>query len=106
MSITITIQTHNRADELRRTLLSLARVDLLDTLQHEILVIDNNSSDHTSTVVSEVAPSFSGHLRYVWEPRQGLSHARNRAIAEAVHDVIAFLDDDVDIDVNWLRNLA
>jgi glucosyl-dolichyl phosphate glucuronosyltransferase len=42
----------------------------------------------------------------VRETRQGLSHARNRAVAEAKHDIVAFLDDDVDVDAGWLHSLS
>src|SRR5262245_39953584 len=106
MGITITIQTYNRADELRTTLRSLATIDTKGAPEHEVLVVDNNSSDHTRAVVEELSPTFGGKLRYVHESRQGLSYARNRAVTEARHEIIAFLDDDVDVDVNWLRNLA
>jgi GT2 family glycosyltransferase len=106
MGITISIQTFNRADELRETLRTLASIDTSGVPEFEVLVIDNNSHDHTASVVEELSPAFRGHLRYVHEPQLGLSHARNRAIAEARYEIVAFLDDDVDIDVNWLRNLA
>ena len=56
--------------------------------------------------MDELGPLFGGRLRGVRESKQGLSHARNRAVAEARHEIIAFLDDDVDVDVNWLRSLA
>jgi glycosyltransferase involved in cell wall biosynthesis len=106
MGITITIQTYNRAEELRKTLLSLAAVGTGGAPEHEILVVDNNSSDQTAAVAGDLSGAFPGTLRYVREGRQGLSHARNRAVAEARHEIIAFLDDDVDVNVNWLRNLA
>src|SRR5262249_39826437 len=67
---------------------------------------NNNSSDGTAEVAERFADRFGGRLRHVFEPRQGLSHSRNRAIAEAHHEIVAFLDDDVNVDVHWLRNLA
>ena len=106
MEVSITIQTYNRADELRKTLLSLAKVKTAGLPKHEIVVVDNNSSDQTRNVVEELKSAFPGTLRYVHELRQGLSHARNRAINEARFEIVAFLDDDVDVNVNWLRNLA
>jgi glucosyl-dolichyl phosphate glucuronosyltransferase len=106
MGISVTIQTYNRAEELRTTLRTLGGVDTSGVPDYELIVVDNNSSDRTPQVVQEAAPDFGGKLRYFRETRQGLSHARNRAIAEARYDVVAFLDDDVNVDSGWLRNLA
>jgi glycosyltransferase involved in cell wall biosynthesis len=106
MSVTITIQTYNRAEELRRTLVSLSQIDTDGVPCYEVLVVDNNSQDHTPEVVDGLLPLFAGALRYVRETRQGLSHARNRAIAEARYEIVAFLDDDVNVDRGWLRALV
>ena len=45
-------------------------------------------------------------VRYVREPRPGLDWARNRAIAEATGEILAFTDDDVVVDAGWVRALA
>jgi glycosyltransferase involved in cell wall biosynthesis len=42
----------------------------------------------------------------VREERQGLNHARNRAVEEARYEIVAYLDDDVDVDPNWLKHLS
>lgn len=70
----------------------------------EVLVIDNNSSDGTADAVQD--PRWNSlPLRYIHEARQGLSHARNRAVTEARGRVIAFLDDDVAVEGDWLEKL-
>ncbi|WP_422925469.1 glycosyltransferase family 2 protein [Singulisphaera sp. PoT] len=104
--ISIAIATYNRADDLARTLGGIEALEFDDLDDVEILVIDNNSSDATRDVSELFERRFQGHFRYVLESRQGLSQARNRAVAEARFGVIAFLDDDVDLDPGWLRNLA
>jgi glycosyltransferase involved in cell wall biosynthesis len=106
MNVSIAIATYNRAGEVEKTLAGLARLDTAGCPDHEVLVIDNNSTDATPDVVSRSAPLFGDRLRYVREERQGLSHARNRAIDEAQFEIVAFLDDDVDVDPTWLRHLG
>jgi glycosyltransferase involved in cell wall biosynthesis len=102
MFVTVTIQTYNRADCLRQTLRSLESLRCPDGIDYEILVVDNNSTDQTADVVRESRASLEARLRYVTESRQGISHARNRAIAEARGDVVCFIDDDVLVDSGWL----
>ena len=105
MGISVAIATHNRASELERTLKSLERVDFRGE-DYEILVIDNRSDDDTVGRESPRQGQFDGRLRHVREDRLGLSYARNRAIEEARYEIIAFLDDDVDVAPEWLRSLS
>src|ERR1700679_3495228 len=57
---------------------------------HEILVVDDGSTDRTE----EVARSFGDRIRYIKQQNQGIAGARNTAIKEATGDWIAFLDHD------------
>ena len=100
---TIVICTYNRAELLLQCLSSL-QPQLQDSDGIEVLVIDNNSSDETAVRVGELLTAFR-HLRYVSEPRQGLSHARNRGVAEARADWIAFLDDDARVLPGYIERL-
>lgn len=104
--VTVAICTYNRSRWLRETLASVTRQDYPAPCW-EILVIDNNSRDDTRAVVEEFAAAPKAP-RYVFEPRQGLSVARNRAcscVAEACA-IVAFLDDDVLLEKDWLRCLV
>lgn len=94
-SVTFIICTYNRADYLRDSLLSLLQPVGLDA-EFEVLVVDNNSTDATHLVFENVASGNPSYLiRCVKETSQGLSHARNRGIKEAMADNIVFLDDDI-----------
>ena len=99
---TIAIPTFNRAGSLAETLGSLRRVEMPNGLSCEVLVVDNNSSDHTKDVVSNAARSFPMPLRSVVETRLGLCFGRNRALHEATGDHVVFLDDDIRIAPGWL----
>jgi len=100
---TIAIATYNRSRWLGETLASLA-AHLADRPEVEVVIVDNRSTDATAEVA---APFVAAHpsWRIVTESAQGLSHARNRAIAEARGEVIVFLDDDVLIEPGWLDAL-
>lgn len=74
--------------------------------QWELIIVDNNSKDDTPGVVNEFSVSSGLNLRYVFEEKQGLSHARNRGIQEARGDIVVFTDDDVTVDSSWLYQLA
>ena len=97
---TVLICTYNRANDLSRTLASLARIDT--GLSWDVLVVDNNSSDQTADVVDTSARSFPVPLHYLFEGHQGKSNALNTGMARARGRIIAFTDDDVEVPAGWL----
>lgn len=100
MSISVIIATFNRAESLRRTLQTLCAVNVPGDIKWEVLVVDNNSTDHTKTICKEFSAQLP--LQYLFEPIQGKSHALNRGIEKASFDLLLFTDDDVDIDRQWI----
>jgi len=77
-----------------------------ESIQWEILVVDNNSNDQTRDVVEGFCRGFPGRFRYVFEPRPGKSYALNTGIREAGGEILAFLDDDVTVESAWLQSLT
>lgn len=77
-----------------------------DTINWEIIVIDNNSKDNTAKVVQEYQADWPAAypLKYFFEPQQGLSYARERAIQEAQGTFVGFLDDDNLPRANWVAS--
>jgi len=98
--VTVAICTWNRAPLLRRALESLGAIELPEGVRFELLVVDNGSSDETPAVLREHASALP--LRVVAEPEPGLSHARNRATAEARGELMVWTDDDVQVEPEWL----
>jgi len=97
----LAICTYNRAPSLARVLHSIEGALAAATCDAwEVLVVDNNSIDDTSGVCSRFDDRLP--LRYVFEAEQGLSNARNRAIAECAGKLLVFTDDDVIVDKDWL----
>jgi len=96
---TVAICTRDRPEDLGRCLAALMR--LPDDGQ-EVLVIDNCPSTDATRRLVESCPG----VHYVREERPGLNNARNRALSEARHPIVAFTDDDAVPDRGWLRALA
>jgi glycosyltransferase involved in cell wall biosynthesis len=97
---TVAICTYNRAQSLARTLDSLVAQTEIDWACVDIIVVDNNCTDDTPAVVDAFRERLP--IRRVTENRQGLAHARNRAVAEFRGDILLFTDDDVRFDACWL----
>jgi glycosyltransferase involved in cell wall biosynthesis len=104
--ISVIVCTYNRAASLRKTLESLGQMFVPPDLTWELIVVDNNSADRTREVVGEFARTSEFRVRYVFEPKQGLCHARNTGVANATGEIIAFTDDDVQVAPEWLGELA
>jgi glycosyltransferase involved in cell wall biosynthesis len=98
--ISVVVSTYNRAHSLPLAIESILAQK--DAPPYELIVVDNCSTDGTAAVIREFC--LRSHLvRYVFEPKQGLSHGRNAGIAHASAPVIAFTDDDVAVSEDWLR---
>jgi glycosyltransferase involved in cell wall biosynthesis len=106
MRITVVLCTHNRCQSLQRALNSAAALALPESVEWEILVVDNNSKDQTRKTVEGFCSRYPGRFRYLFEPQSGKSHALNAGIRAARGNILAFMDDDVTVEPNWLQNLT
>ncbi len=96
--ISIVVCTRNRTTQLYHCLQALL---VLPYPNYEIIIVDNApDNDDTQRLVADLP------VHYVREDRPGLDWARNRGIAEAQHDIIAFTDDDACVDAHWLHAIA
>jgi glycosyltransferase involved in cell wall biosynthesis len=86
--VSVVIPTYNRADKVRGTIESVLAQTFCD---FEVIVVDDGSSDDTGKVLAE---TFGDRIRYYYQANQGASAARNKGIAEARGEWIAFLDSD------------
>ena len=104
MLISVLICTRNRASSLEITLREFFRQQFSPGYDHELIVVDNASTDATAAVIAACAAKHSG-VRTVVEARLGLSHARNAALAAARGDILVFTDDDVRPSPDWLDEI-
>jgi glycosyltransferase involved in cell wall biosynthesis len=102
MNVTVAICTWNRAKLLDQTLDRMRSLRLPAGVTWELLVVDNNCTDDTPSVVGKYESSLP--VRRIFEPKQGHSNARNCAIDHARGDYLIWTDDDVLVEPDWLTN--
>ena len=99
-SVSIVVPAFNNERTIAQTLKSLTNLDYpQDKL--EIIVVDDASSDSTAEVALR-----SGAKVIRREKRGGCAAAKNTGIASAENEVIAFIDSDVTVTKNWLKELV
>lgn len=95
--ISIVIPVYNEGDSLADCLEAIKNQD---SLPYEVIVVDNNSTDHTR----QVALSFSG-VKLISEAKQGVIHARTTGFNAARGDIIARIDADTIVPSDWLNRI-
>lgn len=99
--MSVVICTYDRPDSLMRAVTSVLASDYPD---FELVIVDNApDKPGTREAIDRIADA---RVRYEAEPRAGLSAARNRGLAAAGGELIAFTDDDVEVDPGWLSALS
>jgi glucosyl-dolichyl phosphate glucuronosyltransferase len=100
MTISVVIATYNRARLLDDCLTHLARQRF--QAGDEVVVIDNGSTDDTAQIIERHRRTMGVPVHHLEESRPGKSIALARGLAVATGDVLAFTDDDVNVDRGWL----
>jgi glycosyltransferase involved in cell wall biosynthesis len=100
----VVICTHNRSAALAAVLARLSAQRDVGLMSWSVLVVDNASTDETPRVAEQYAASIP--IRYVHEPRLGLTHARQRAVVETKGAWIAFVDDDNLLEPGWIAAIV
>lgn len=97
--VSVVIPTRNRADYLREALCGIAAGELQD---FEVMVMDQTDGDSTERIVA----AFDSRFRYHRMPRNGACPGRNLGAALARAEVVAFTDDDVVPNRDWLSQIV
>jgi glucosyl-dolichyl phosphate glucuronosyltransferase len=106
MDITVILCTYNRGSSLAKALDGVAASQMPSSVTWEVLIVDNNSTDQTRTVAEDYCSRHPGRFRYLFEAKQGKSHALNSAVRAAQRHILAFMDDDVVVEPGWLQSLT
>jgi len=105
MDASIIIATYNRSVSLKRTLTSLATMEVSPDISWEAIVVDNNSKDGTKRVVEDFIGESGFKLKYLFEKEQGKSFALNSGSKAAQGEFLVYTDDDVIVHTDWLKNV-
>jgi glycosyltransferase involved in cell wall biosynthesis len=102
--VSVVLPTYNRATSVLQALDTV----LAQRTRHryEVIVVDNNSTDDTRARIERVISDGAASVRYVFEGRQGVSSARNAGIRAASAPIIAFLDDDIRLEPDWIDTIG
>ncbi len=96
-TVSVIIPVHNCATNLEETLTILSQQDYKGEI--EIIVVDNNSKDSSD----QIAKKFSNVILTYQTDIQSAAATRNKGIALAKGDIIAFIDGDCIPEPDWLR---
>lgn len=101
-AVTVAVAACDRPEGVARCLDGVLGGELLPA---ELIVVDQSRDDAVELVVRRVGRTDLA-VRYVRQPRTGLSDSRNAAVAHASQPVVAFTDDDCVPHPHWLAAVA
>ena len=97
--VSVIIPCFNDREVLDRCLQSLLAQDYPPE-RYEIIVVDNNSTDHSPDIVRRFE-----RVNLLHESKQSAYASRNRGVREAKGDIIAFTDSDCVIPRDWIARI-
>lgn len=103
MKASVVVGTYNRCDSVRRCLDALTSLDF-PTSEHEIIVVDDGSTDGTAAFLDERAAEIH-NLSVIHQENRGAASARNTGIAAASGEYVFFTDDDCLVPSDWISVL-
>jgi glycosyltransferase involved in cell wall biosynthesis len=93
MKVSVVIPTKNRSALVTQTIQCIES-QTVSRDQYEVIVIDNDSSDDTRSVLEKAIRTYS-NLKFGAQEKRGAAATRNAGLRMAKGDLILFIDDDV-----------
>jgi glycosyltransferase involved in cell wall biosynthesis len=101
--ISIVIPTYNRPEQLSAVLDKLLQSNISEVDRAEILVVDDGSPQPVNSVVDSKSVAAPFSLRYIQQKNAGPASARNNGFLNAENEIVLFVDDDILVDPELLR---
>jgi succinoglycan biosynthesis protein ExoM len=105
LRITVCVCTFKRPTLLAKLIRHLEVQHTGDRFRHDVVIVDNDRSGSAESTVRELAASSQIRITYFIEEQENISLARNKAVAHAKGDYVAFIDDDEIPAADWLFQL-
>ena len=107
--VTICACTYRRPEGLSALLGGLAaqRFAAVPRPRFDVVIVDNEGSSEAAAICAKAGPTTGLAVRYVQEPRRGISYARNTCLDHVARDAefFAMIDDDEVPELDWLEQL-
>ena len=104
--ILICIPTYKRNNSLLECVKSIQKLNLINKCEVSILIIDNTVNNNSQKILKQIKKTKL-NIYHLNEKKRGIVHARNKCLISAKEfnpKYLAFVDDDVRLDKNWLQN--
>ncbi len=99
----VVIATRNRPEPLRQCLESLNRQSLLP---EQVAIVDSSDGEQTARMVENIRPTVSFPLLYLKTGIRSAARQRNLGAREVETDLVFFLDDDVVLEPDFVREVV
>lgn len=103
--VSVCVCTYKRSEWLRLLLNELVGQSTADVFGYSLVLVDNDAGGSAREVVTEFQRQTDLEISYLIEPEQNIAKARNKALANATGEYIAFIDDDEVPSKDWLLKL-
>lgn len=100
----IIICTYNGIRTLKKVIDKVLSQNSYEKYVEQFIVVDNASTDKTAELIKSY--SVNSSIIYSYEPKNGLGYARLNGVNLATAKWIVFVDDDNELDVNWIETAA
>jgi glycosyltransferase involved in cell wall biosynthesis len=101
--VSVVMSTHDQAALLEVVVVSILKQN--SEKGFELIVVDDGSEDNTASILRRIQKERGERLRFVSQEKRGPAAARNRGIALARGEIVAFIDDDCEAAPDWLEKI-
>jgi glycosyltransferase involved in cell wall biosynthesis len=103
--ISVCVCTYRRPHPLERLLKELNRQQTGGLFTYSVVIVDNDPAQSGAATVERMRAACAVPIRYCVQPERGIAHARNKVVAHAEGEFLAFIDDDEFPISTWLVTL-